>query len=95
MKILGYDYTIDIEKTGEEISGAGKFISSTQKIQLSSDLCDQQLKSTLLHEILEALNYHLELKLEHTTIMGLEVGLYQTLVDNGIDLSPLLKGAKK
>jgi hypothetical protein len=50
-------------------------------------------ESIIIHEILEALNYHLELELPHRTISALESGLYQTLHDAGVDLQLLLKEA--
>ncbi len=37
----------------------------------------------VLHEILEALHYHLELGLEHRQITALSESLYDTLVRNG------------
>ncbi len=43
-----------------------------------------QQESTLLHEIIEALDFNLELKLEYNQISQLKVGLYQVLKDNGI-----------
>jgi hypothetical protein len=95
MKILGYDYEIDLTKNNEEIGASGRMHSVKQLIQIASNNTQQQAESTLLHEIIESLNYHLDLTLEHNKIMSLEAGLYQTLTDNGIDLSPLLKGAKK
>jgi len=56
-----------------------------QHIRLSDDLGEDMRDSTLLHEIIEALNYHLELKLEHNQITSLEAGLYQTLKDNNLE----------
>lgn len=92
MKILGYKYTIDQSKDMDSIGGAfGQFHARTQTIQLANDADLQQVQSTLLHEIIEAINYHLQLKLEHPQIMGLEAGLYQVLVDNGVNLSVLIE----
>ena len=45
----------------------------------------------MLHEIIEAINYHLELEMEHNVRMGLEAALFQVLTANGVDLSPLTK----
>ena len=68
----------------------GQVRASALQIRLDAHLPRQQLESTLLHEIIEALNHALELKLEHGAIAGLEAGLYQVLTDNGVDLTPLL-----
>lgn len=92
MKILGYNYTIDRAGNADDLQAFADFRSKTQVIRVASDLFQEQAESTLLHEVIEALNFHLELKLEHPAIMRLEAGLYQVLADNGVDLSPLLEG---
>lgn len=92
IKILGYFYYVDQSKTEDEIKALGRFIAKTQTIQLASDLSAQQAESTLLHEILEALGYHLGIEIEHKQMMALESGLYQTLKDNGVDLSVITEG---
>jgi len=89
MKILGYDYTMEIGSDENMRGNLGLHILNSQKIWIASNLCPQQNRSTILHEIIEALNYHLELGLEHNVIMSLESGLYQVLTDNGVDLAPL------
>lgn len=76
----------------DEIGSSGRVDITKQVIQIATDLTPEQTTSTVLHEILEALKYHLELEMEHNVIMALEAGLYQVLVDNGVDLSPLLEG---
>lgn len=92
MKILGYNYTILFDTDSDKIGSFGRQIAKTLTIQIASDLDREQTISTVLHEIFEALNYHLQLNLTHNVVMGLEAGLYQALSDNGIDLSPLLLG---
>lgn len=89
MKILGYNYRVVRGATVAEMDAHGRQHPRTQVLQVASDLTDEGYASTLLHEVLEALNYHLGLKLEHKVIMSLEAGLFQVLVDNGVDLSPL------
>jgi len=91
MKILGYDYTIYTNGDVEHIGAAGRFHPRVQKIQIASDQNQQQRESTVLHEVIEALSYHLQLDLEHRAIMGLEAGLYQAMRDSGVDLSPLTR----
>lgn len=88
MKILGYDYSLT---KSADIDDMGRFIARDQQIKIQDGICEQQIVSTVLHEIIEALNYHNEWKLEHTVIMGLEASLYQTLCDNGVDLRPIAK----
>lgn len=68
---------------------------SRQELKIASDVPQDGKESTLLHEIIEALNYHMELGLEHRQISSLETGLHQVLSDNGVDLSVLFKENKK
>lgn len=89
IKILGYDYCIKRDATVDEIGASGRLHGRDQVIQIASDLSEEGYISALLHEILEALNWHLELELEHRIIMSLEATLFQVLVANGVDLSPL------
>lgn len=96
MKILGYNYKLDLDKTLKSLDGNMGFCNMDhQVLTVASDLEDDAKCSTLLHEAIEALNYHLELKLEHRQISSLEAGLHQVLSDNGVDLSPLLEDNKK
>lgn len=89
MKILGYEYKLVDDGDVDSMGAFGRFHSKSQKLQIAKDLCEQQIVSTTLHEIIEALNYHLEWKLEHSVIMGMEAALYQTLCENGVDLRPI------
>lgn len=94
MKILGYTYQVEIVDS-EAMDAMGRFQARRQRLQIASDLAGDERLSTLLHEVIEALNYHLALNLPHRTIMALEAGLYQVLADNGVDLSPLLEEVGK
>jgi len=87
MKIFAYNVTIDRNGTQDEIGAFGKYHPITLKIQIASDLCKQQMESTLLHEIIEAVNSIMKLELNEQTIMILEASFYQILTENGIDLS--------
>ena len=91
VKILGYTYKVIRDGTIDMIGAAGRFHPKSQTLQIATDQCKEQEISTLLHEIVEALNYHQQWSLEHKTIMSLEASLYQVLVDNGVDLSPLAR----
>lgn len=91
MKILGYTYSVLQSNDGDFLDASGRFHHISQTIHIANDLNNEQKESTLLHEIIEALNYHLSLELSENTIMSLEAGLYQVLSDNGVDISPLLK----
>ena len=89
MRILGYDYTVVTEGTVDSIGAQGRLLYKRQIIQVAGDLLGEAYTSAILHEIIEALNYHLELGLDHRTVMSLEAGLYQVLKDVGVGLSLL------
>jgi len=93
LKILGYDYTVHYSPPRHEggMNASGCSNAGYQVIVIDPLLCKQEQESTLLHEILEVLNGHLELSLCHQTISSLEVGLYQVLKDNGVNIGVLLK----
>lgn len=96
MNILGYDYTVVIER--DHNGAMGRCVIAEQIIRVSPDQAQQLQESTVLHEIMESLVYHLNIEFKHDkhdVIMPLEAGLYQVLTGAGVDLSPLLKGAKK
>jgi hypothetical protein len=89
MKILGYDYIV----RGADLSGRGIIGQSRPdnlEILYAMGLTRQMQESTVLHEVIEAINYHLKLGLTEKQVMGLETGLYQTLTDTGANLSRLL-----
>lgn len=90
MKILGYVYEIELGSDTDRMGAYGRCMHGQQVIQVANDLKREQEDSTILHEIIEALKYHLGIKLEHGHVMALEAGLYQALTENGVDLSPLL-----
>jgi len=83
IKIGGYFYDIEIDETLALKSGCqGTQCSNTLEIKIDGGIAQQNKESTLIHEIIEAINYHYELKLEHTVISTLESALYQVITDN-------------
>jgi hypothetical protein len=84
MDILGYNYTIDNSKPLSEMDGNVGFCNFDQKlIRVANDVDFDVRLSTLLHEVLEAINYHLEVGISEAQIKQLEVGLH-TLVSGAI-----------
>tara|TARA_Y100001001_G_C7866915_1_gene259808 strand:+ start:91 stop:417 length:327 start_codon:yes stop_codon:yes gene_type:complete len=62
--------------------GLAKFKS--RQILIDSSLNYSQQVSTLIHEIIEIANEHLELGLEHRVICGLEMVIHQSLISGGL-----------
>jgi len=88
--ILGYEYQLDVTNTLEEMNGNVGYIDLDRGIiQIASDAGFDMKVSTLLHEIMEAINYHLEAGLTEQQIKIMEVGLYQTLTLSKVNLSAL------
>jgi hypothetical protein len=83
LKIGGYDYKVRLEKHWNRDNGAsGSQCGNALEIYIDPDFPEQNKESTLLHEIIEAINYHYSLHIEHDKIMVLEATLYQVLKDN-------------
>jgi hypothetical protein len=91
LHIMGYPYAVSVDSGRESLSACARCNTDRLTIRLANDIPKEQQESTLVHEAIEALNYHLDLKLDEPTIMRLESGLYQFLVANGVDLSPLVR----
>lgn len=91
LKILGYNYTLIRVDDADALDALGRFQTKKLKIEVATDICDQQVTSVILHEIIEAINYHNQLRIEHNAIMSLEAGLYQVLTENGVNLDALKK----
>jgi hypothetical protein len=81
-KIVLFGHTYDVKMVDEKGGGTEAFGShwgKLGKIFLNDSLGKEQLESTFLHELIEAVNWHLDLKLEHRFIVALEAGLYSAL----------------
>ena len=89
LSILGYSYKL-VETTIMDLGGNyGTIDTDTFIIRIATDVEDQVFESTIIHEILEAINKHLELELEHKVISQLEAGIYGALKSSKVDLSKL------
>lgn len=82
IRIAGHEYTVTYDKE-EHVDWMGLCINNEEHIKINTNGAPygEQLAS-LLHEIIEAINYRYEMDLEHHKIMTLETALYQILVDN-------------
>ena len=93
IKILGYNYSLD-GVDSDMFEPAGRCKMGAQQIEYDQTMHKQQQASTVFHEIIEALNYHLYLGLTEGQIMGMEAGLFQVLEENGISLDKLVSEEK-
>lgn len=74
---------------------AGRQRSQHQVIDVAKNQHVEQQLSTVLHEILEALNKALQIELDEGKIRRIEAGYFQVLTDAGVDLTPLMKELRK
>ena len=79
IRIIGKDYSIQWTKDEHEY---GKMVQHNCEIFLSSAQSIQQLRDTLLHEVLHAVEGEMDLKLPETAIRRLATGALQVLRDN-------------
>jgi len=63
----------------------GLFLPHSQEIEIRvSELYYEVQLSTLLHEVIEALDTSLELDMDHNQITAMEAGIFQVLRDNPV-----------
>ena len=83
VKILGHLYKVEIQKD----SNSGNDNLGTQwgrhlKIWLNENQSVEKMEETFMHELIEAVNYHLEMELKHHQISGMSETLFQIFKDN-------------
>jgi hypothetical protein len=89
MKILGLDYTVRRTQKVEDSQYFGRHNPETMVVSIALCATRQMEITTMLHELIEAINWRSELKMDHLQITSLEVGLFTTLIDAGVDLEPI------
>ena len=96
MKVRFTDYTINYSLTKQELGAKypeikrpiGVFDPNEKMIFIAKGLTAVELESTLIHEIMEAINYDYGVGLTHySKIDKLERALYQVLTDLDIRIS--------
>ena len=93
MKILGFDYSIELVSSAN-MSELGTINHGSTHIRLRDNMSEVGLLSTLIHEIVHAVDFQLSLDMGEENVNRMATGLYQTMVDNGVNLRPLLKEKK-
>ncbi len=92
LNIGGHTYKVIVKNRSKDgTDNAGTVIVAENTIWINGDQCETQRESTLLHEIIEAINITYNLGLKHNQITTLEVTLYQVLKDNNLLKGRLLK----
>jgi len=92
MRILAYDYKFEAITTPmTNLKNMGTHDSLGLTITICTSMLRQHQESTVFHEIIESVNWQLGLGLSEQKILALEVGIYNTLHNAGVDLDPLMK----
>lgn len=82
VKIGGHVFRIESTEDSPLDGSYGATRVSQDQIWISPRVCVSQRDSTLLHEVIEAIDEMYELKLEHNQISTLETALHAFLVEN-------------
>lgn len=83
VKIGGYIYDcMLVPNLTRDNDALGCSCGNSLRIEIEESLPHENKESTLLHEILEQINFRYELCLEHKQITILEATLYQVIKDN-------------
>ena len=88
IKIGGFHWNVrEVENLMIDREHLGEMAPRTQEISIEKGSSEQQKEETLLHEIIEVLNWMYNIKLEHYQIELLGVSLHQVLKDNEINFT--------
>jgi GTPase Era involved in 16S rRNA processing len=84
INVLGLTYKVSEQENVcvDSLTALGLCDFAKQKIVLDKNQCQEQKESTLLHEIIEAINNQLELEIPHRVMSALETSIYQVIQDN-------------
>ena len=85
MKILGHEYDIIFDKQLDAKSGTvANCCSNILRIKIDPTYPASRIEEGLLHEIFEALKYHLNYgeSMPHTMLSQLSEALYEVMKDN-------------
>lgn len=83
VKIGGHAYECElVSNLARDDDALGRSCGNALRIEIDDSISHENKESTLLHEILEQINYRYGLRLEHNQIKILETALYQIIKDN-------------
>lgn len=69
----------------EQHGDYGSYNPHTGDIVISSEIDESRAEEALMHEIIEVIKEHCDLKISHQTISTLSAVLYHTIVDNQLE----------
>lgn len=92
IKLYGHDLNLDMDETLQKKTGAyGQLHIDELRMSIDATLPKSIKGSTIIHEIVEAINYFQELGFEHNVISSVATGIHEALVRNPFLLRLLLE----
>ena len=85
IKIMGRTWKVNFIDHNSGMTG-GSCLNLKQEIDVSDNLCPQQQKATLMHEVFEGINGDLNLDLDHTQITILSELINQVVISNPLEI---------
>ncbi len=85
MKILGHKYRIQFDQHLDKKSGTvANCCTNILRIKIDPNFPDSRIEEGLLHEIFEAIKYHMNFgeSMPHTMLSQISEALYQVMKDN-------------
>lgn len=88
LKVLAHIYTVSEGVEPQLGRGtSGLCCANLLKIELDGSVPKSRRDEAFLHEIIEALKFHLDLKIEHEDLSALSEGLYTIIRDNELNFN--------
>lgn len=83
IKIGGINYKLkQMDNYARDFGMMGSHCGNSSEIIIDKGLAECRKYKTIIHEILEAINFEYELDLDHNKITTLETSLYAVIKDN-------------
>ena len=82
VKVLGKTYRILFVDLVDDDGSSGSHSFASLEVRLDKNLHAEVQAETLLHELIHAVEEHMDLELTEKQVHGLSVGLFQVLRDN-------------
>lgn len=85
IRIIGKYYTVTVDTINSDLvsnNQLGQARNAQCKLLLDSNQDQQQMRDTLLHEVIHAIDYSLNLRMKERQVHALAAGLLATLREN-------------
>jgi len=79
IKICGVKYQVELFENNHPDDKLGSHFSADLTIKLQNKSCKYMI---LMHEVIEAINYQLDLGLDHKQISAIDISVMQFFTDN-------------